>query len=190
MNVEDFRKGKKYFLLDEGIPSIDYPDPRLLKEINDAFEIPFSYTGACLLTPNGKGQVVQWESYLGRCLGGGVFSSRDLDWYEKGMQGDKPGDYVPSKRMFFRSKSPQSLIDNEWIAFEYALMFNLYGSGLVNPWESIQSIEKIRSQGQDWHICINGQFAGAFNSVYGQANKHNIKTLLDIAQAVGIDVRK
>ena len=190
MEYKDFKESTKFFLLSSDLPDIAKPNPQMIREINKVFSLPFLYMGSALLSHNGHNKVEQWKEVLGRCIGGGVVSSRDLDWYASGMEGNQPGDYVPERKLFSMSKTPQSFIDHEWIAFEYALMFNLRGGGgLVNPWDSIELIEKVRRQGRDWHWRIKGRFAGRFESLHGQANRNNVQSLMDIARAVGITVK-
>jgi hypothetical protein len=190
MDLGDYKSGDRRFLLDIRIPEIELPIPQLIRKTNINFKLPFTYTGSALLSPQGQHLVRQMKDSTGRCLGGGVVSSRDLDWYANGMQGEQPGDYSPEKKLFRLSRQPQSLVDHEWIAFEYALMFNLNGGGgLLNSWDSIRLIEKVRTQGGDWHWKVQGKFAGKFEFLHGQANKHNVKTLMDIARAVGITVK-
>jgi len=155
------RGSKKHWLLDAAIPDIHSPNSKLISQVNTAFKIPFGYTGTALLSPEGQMYAHSLNEIAGRCLGGGVLASRDLEWIGTGKNGTKPGDYVPTKGFLGLSKEPQSVLPSEWIAFEYGLLLRApFGSALVSSWDNVLSLAKVRSQGKDTHIRIDRDFGG------------------------------
>jgi hypothetical protein len=181
------RGSKKYWILNSSIPDIEVPRVEFVQQVNMAFSIPFGYTGIALLSPEGQMYAKSLHEDAGRCLGGGVLASRDLEWIAEGKSGNQPGDYVPIKKVFVTSKEPQSRLASEWIAFEYGLLLRApFGNALLSPWDAVLSIAKVRSQGNDTHIRIDGQFGGEMITIFAQANSHGIETLLTIAHLAGV----
>lgn len=181
------KSSSKFWLLDERIPDIEYPNPQFIQTINRTFNIPFGYTGTVLLSPEGQMYAKALLGNAGRCLGGGVLASRDLEWMASGSVGSKPGDYIPTKNLFSISKEPQSVLPSEWIAFEYGLLLRApFGSAYVTPWDKVLSLARVRNQGQDVHIRIDGSFGAENSTIFAQANKHGIETLLKIADLTGV----
>ena len=125
----------------------------------------------------------------GRCLGVGVLASRDLEWLANGKNGTKPGDYVPTKSLFGSSKEPQSVLPSEWIAFEYGLLLTApFGSPFVSSWDDVLSVAKVRSQGRDIHIRIDGDFGKRGETIFAQANQNGITALMQICELAGVPV--
>jgi len=177
----------RHWILDTSIPDIQYASAQLVRQINTTFRIPFGYTGTALLSPEGQMYANGLKEMAGRCLGGGVLASRDLEWIASGKNGVKPGDYVPAKNFFGTSKEPQSVLPSEWIAFEYGLMLRApFGSPLVSSWDDVLSIAKVRNQGFDSHIRIDGNFGGPGETIFAQANKNGINDFLKIAALTGV----
>jgi hypothetical protein len=181
------RDSQRHWILDPSIPDIQYPSAQLVRQINTSFHIPFGYTGTALLSPEGQMYASKLKEIAGRCLGGGVLASRDLEWIASGKNGNKPGDYVPAKKFFGTSKEPQSVLPSEWIAFEYGLLLRApFGSPLVSSWDDVLSIAKVRNQGFDSHIRIDGNFGGPGETIFAQANKNGINDFLKIAALTGV----
>jgi hypothetical protein len=190
MSQENFslRDGKKFWLLDESIPDIYGMDPTLIRSINQRFQIPFTYTGIVFLSPEGQNHALYLREAVGRCLGGGVFASRDLEWLAAGKNGSKPGDFLPKKGLFGTSKEPQSVLPSEWIALEFGIVLcPPFGNPYICSWDAINSISKVRDQGRDMHIRIDGAFGEAGMTIFGQANAQNMETLLRISALVGVN---
>jgi hypothetical protein len=183
------KNGKRFWTLDSAIPDITYPDPQVIRQINAVNRIPFGYTGAALLSPEGQAYAMALRETAGRCLGGGVLASRDLEWMGSGSHGTKPGDFVPQRGLFTTSKVPQSYLPSEWIAFEYGLLLRgPYGTPFVSAWDEVLAIAKIRTQGTDTHIRIDGNFGGPGVVIFAQANSHGINDILKISSLVGVPV--
>jgi len=181
------KNSRRYWLLDSSIPDIPYPSAQLIRQVNMSFRIPFGYTGIALLSPEGQMYANNLKEIAGRCLGGGVLASRDLEWIASGKNGNMPGDYVPAKKFFGTSKEPQSILPSEWIAFEYGLLLRApFGSALVSSWDDVLSIAKVRNQGFDSHIRIDGNFGGPGETIFAQANKNGINDFLKIAALTGV----
>ena len=181
------KDSKRYWLLNEKIPDINFMDPQYVRSVNQRFRIPFTYTGVVLLSPQGQLYALNLREAGGRSLGGGVFASRDLEWIAAGQSGPKPGDYVPTKGLFGTSKEPQSTLPSEWIALEYGLvMCPPYGNPCVWKWDQVNAIAKVRKQGRDIHIRIDLDWGGQGLSIFGQANAQNMETLLTISALVGV----
>lgn len=185
---QGYLKGsKRHWILDASIPDIQYANAQLVKQINSTFRIPFLYTGVALLSPEGQAYASKLLELAGRCLGGGVLASRDLEWIASGKIGDKPGDYVPGKSFFGTSKEPQSVLPSEWIAFEYGLLLRgPYGKALLSSWDDVLAVAKVRTQGMDTHIRIDGDFGGLGTVIFAQANSHGMSDLLKISSLVGV----
>ena len=178
---------KKHWILDTSIPDIQFPSAQLVRQINMTFRIPFGYTGIALLSPEGQMYANQLKEMAGRCLGGGVLASRDLEWIARGKNGNKPGDYVPAKTFLGKSKEPQSVLPSEWIAFEYGLLLRApFGSPLVSSWDDVLSMARVRNQGTDSHIRIDGYFETPGETIFAQANQNGINDLLKIGEAAGV----
>jgi len=178
---------KKHWILDTSIPDIQFPSAQLIRQINTTFSIPFGYTGTALLSPEGQMYANNLKGIAGRCLGGGVLASRDLEWIATGKNGVRPGDYVPSKTFFGVSKEPQSVLPSEWIAFEYGLLLCApFGPPLISSWDDVLSIAKVRNQGQDIHARIDGNFGGPGETIYAQANQHGVRDLMTISALTGV----
>lgn len=189
MSDSEFRlkESKNHWILDASIPDIQFPSAQLVRQVNMTFKIPFGYTGTALLSPEGQMFANRLKEMAGRCLGGGVLASRDLEWIAKGKNGPRPGDYVPVKTFFGTSKEPQSVLPSEWIAFEYGLLLRApFGSPLVSSWDNVLSIAKVRNQGTDSHIRIDGNFGGPGETIFAQANKDGINDFLKIAALTGV----
>lgn len=183
------KKSKKFWILDPSIPDIAYPNPQLIRTINAMHSIPFGYTGTALLSPEGQSFASGLKDIAGRVLGGGVLASRDLEWMGSGSQGPKPGDFVPQRGIFTTSKIPQSYLPSEWIAFEYGLLLRgPYGNPFVSSWDEVLAVAKIRKQGTDTHIRIDGNFGGSGTVVFAQANSHGINDILKICSLVGVPI--
>jgi len=181
------RGSKNHWLLHPSIPDIDLPIAQLIREVNTIHSIPFGYTGTALLSPEGQMYAKGLFELAGRCLGGGVLASRDLEWIASGKTGEKPGDYVPEKKLFGVSKEPQSILPSEWIAFEFGILLRApFGSPLLSSWDDILSIAKVRAQGNDTHLRIDGNFGGTIESIFMQANKQGINDLMKIANVAGV----
>jgi len=154
-----------------------------------SFRIPFGYTGIALLSPQGQAYANSLREMAGRCLGGGVLASRDLEWLANGKNGPKPGDYVPTKSLFGSSKEPQSILPSEWIAFEYGLLLTApFGPPLVSSWDGVLSVAKVRSQGRDFHIRIDGHFGEPGETIFAQSNQNGITALMKICEVAGVPV--
>ena len=178
---------KKFWILDPQVPDIDFPNPQFIRQVNSIYSIPFGYTGSCLLSPEGKRFAKGLFEIAGRCLGGGVLASRDLEWMASGKTGNKPGDYIPNKGIFGFSKEPQSVLPSEWIAFEYGLLLRApFGTPFVSTWDDVHSIAYVRKQGNDIHIRIDGAFGGVIDPIFAQANKNGINDLITISATAGV----
>jgi hypothetical protein len=183
------KNSKRHWLLDSSIPDITYPSAQLIRQVNMSFRIPYGYTGVALLSPEGQVYANNLKEIAGRCLGGGVLSSRDLEWLANGRNGIKPGDYVPTKSLFGSSKNPQSVLPSEWIAFEYGLLLTApFGSPMVSSWDEVLSVAKVRSQGRDFHVRIDGHFGEPGQTIFAQANKNGMNTLMKICEIAGVPV--
>jgi len=181
------KDSNRFWILDPSIPDIEYPSPQLIQQVNMMHAIPFGYTGSALLSPEGQRVAMAMKNLAGRCLGGGVLSSRDLEWIGSGKSGNKPGDYVPARGLFGSSKEPQSVLPSEWIAFEYGLALRApFGSVLISNWDNVLSIASVRKQGRDLHIRIDGKFGGSVEPIFAQANQNGIGTLMRIAEISGV----
>jgi hypothetical protein len=181
------RNSNKHWILDPAIPDIEFAKADFVRQVNMAFSIPFGYTGIALLSPEGQVYAKALLENAGRCLGGGVLASRDLEWIASGKIGEKPGDFVPRRGIFTVSKEPQSVLPSEWIAFEYGLLLRApFGSALVCAWDDVLSIAKVRTQGHDTHIRLDGGFGGKNVTIFAQANKHGIDALLKISELAGV----
>lgn len=191
MNQETLRGSSRNWVLNTSIPDIEYPNPDFIRQVNQAFSIPFGYTGTVLLSPEGQSYAKALFEHAGRCLGGGVLASRDLEWMASGKNGNQPGDYVPTRNIFSVSKEPQSVLPSEWIAFEYGILLRApFGAAYVSSWDDVLSIAKVRNQGSDVHIRIDGRFGEDNNTIFAQANKHGIEALIKIAALTGVPVYK
>lgn len=181
------RGSKKHWILDPSIPDITFPSAQIVRQVNVTHRIPFGYTGTALLSPEGQMYAQQLREIAGRCLGGGVLASRDLEWIARGKNGTKPGDYVPAKSFLGTSKEPQSILPSEWIAFEYGLLLRApFGSPLVSSWDDVLSMAKVRDQGKDSHIRIDGHFGTPGEMIFAQANQNGINDLLKIGEIAGV----
>lgn len=193
--IPNLKSSARHYLLPDRLPEITELHPVQLKNINrdikHYFKPDFFYSGSAFLSPMGKALASRVREAAGKCLGGGVLASRDLEWISEGRQGTKPGQFVPLKTFFGYSKEPQSYLPSEWIAFEYGLMLNPpTGGALLNKWDEIDAITLTFKQGRDFHIRIDGKFAGVETQINAQANSSGINTLLDIAQNVGVPLRR
>ena len=183
------KSSKRHWLLDSSVPDLSYPSAQLIRQINATSRIPFGYTGVALLSPPGQAYANSLKEMAGRCRGGGVLASRDLEWLAKGKNGVKPGDYVPTKSLFGSSKEPQSILPSEWIAFEYGLLLAApFGSPVASSWDGVLSVAKVRTQGRDIHIRIDGHFSEPGESIFAQANQNGITTLMKICEVAGVPV--
>jgi hypothetical protein len=181
------KNSRRHWLLDASIPDIPYPSAQLIRQVNMTFRIPFGYTGVALLSPEGQAYASRLREIAGRCLGGGVLASRDLEWLANGKNGTKPGDYVPAKTFLGTSKEPQSVLPSEWIAFEYGLLLRApFGSPLVSSWDDVSSMARVRNQGKDSHIRIDGHFGTPGETIFAQANQNGINDLLKIGAMTGV----
>ena len=186
---DTLKNSSRHWLLDSSIPDIPYPSAQLIRQVNMSFKIPFGYTGVALLSPQGQVFANSLREMAGRCLGGGVLASRDLEWLANGKNGTKPGDYVPTKSLFGSSKEPQSVLPSEWIAFEYGLLLTApFGSPFVSSWDDVLSVAKVRSQGRDIHIRIDGDFGKRGETIFAQANQNGITALMQICELAGVPV--
>jgi len=191
MTANEFtlKDSKRFWLLNEKIPDINFMDPQYVRSVNQRFRIPFTYTGIVLLSPQGQIYALNLRESAGRSLGGGIFASRDLEWLAAGKNGPKPGDYVPARSLFGSSKEPQSTLPSEWIALEYGLVLcPPFGNPYICKWDQVNAIAKVRKQGRDLHIRIDGDWGEPGISIFGQANAQNIETLLTIAALAGVPV--
>jgi len=193
--VNDISGSKRHYLLPEQLPEIFKLNQVQLRNINHDmkfhFKPDFFYSGAALLSPQGKYDAQQVRGVAGKCLGGGVLSSRDLEWWVDGMNGPQPGQYLPKKGLLGYSKEPQSLLESEWIAFEFGLMLSPpRGNALLKKWDEIKKIEKTLKQGNDLHICISIDFESQVIDINAQANAQAIGNLLDIAAITGVPVKR
>jgi hypothetical protein len=183
------KSSKRFWILDSIIPDVSYPNAQVIRNINTLHSIPFGYTGTALLSPEGRSYAEALKEMAGRCLGGGVLASRDLEWMGNGSNGPKPGDFIPQRGIFTTSKIPQSYLPSEWIAFEYGLLLRgPYGNPFVSSWDEVLAIAKIRTQGSDTHIRIDGNFGSPGTVVFAQANTHGINDILKIASLVGVPI--
>lgn len=193
--INDISGSKRHYLLPERLPEILTLNQVQLRNINGDmkfhFKPDFFYSGAALLSSQGKYDAQQVKSVAGKCLGGGVLSSRDLEWWVDGMNGPQPGQYLPKKSIFGYSKEPQSLLESEWIAFEFGLMLSPpRGNALLKKWDEIRNIEKTLKQGNDLHIRITVDFESKVIDFNAQANAQAIGNLLEIAAITGVPVKK
>jgi hypothetical protein len=193
--VNDISGSKRHYLLPERLPEISTLNQVQLRNINhdmkSYFNPDFFYSGAALLSAQGKYDAQQVRGVAGKCLGGGVLSSRDLEWWVDGMNGPQPGQYSPKKGLFGYSKEPQSRLDSEWIAFEFGLMLSPpRGNALLKKWDEIRKIEKTLKQGNDLHICISIEFDSQIINFNAQANSQAISNLLEIAAITGVPTTK
>jgi len=189
MNADEikFKTSSKFWLLDPSIPRIPSMNLRQLQHVNQKYRLPFVYTDSCLLVPSSQILVDTLIDSAGRCLGGGVIASRDLEWLSKGKNGNQPGDYIPPRTFLSKSKAPQSLLSSEWIALEYGLILKSpFGQLFGKKWDEISGIFKVRSQGNDWHIRFDSNWDESCASIHAQANKQGIQTILSIAKLVGV----
>jgi hypothetical protein len=186
---DTLRNSKRHWILPSEVPDISTAEPQYIRQVNLKFSFPFLYTGSALLSPEGKMYAKGIFEVAGRCLGGGVLASRDLEWLAKGSVGEKPGDYTPTRGLFGPSKEPQSALPSEWIAFEYGLLLRgPYGSPLVSSWDHVLTVSQVRKQGNDRHIRIDGYFGAENTTIFAQANQHAIKDLLIIVELTGVPV--
>lgn len=193
--VNDISNSKRHYLLPERLPEILSLNQVQLRNINHDmkfyFQPDFFYSGAALLSPQGKYDAQQVRNVAGKCLGGGVLSSRDLEWWVDGMKGPQPGQYLPKKGIFGYAKEPQSFLESEWIAFEFGLMLSPpRGDALLKKWDEIRKIEKTLKQGNDLHIKIEVEFESTVIAFNAQANAQAISNLLEIAAITGVPVAK
>lgn len=193
--INDISGSKRHYLLPERLPEIFTLNQRQIRNINhdmkSYFKPDFFYSGAALLSPQGKYDAQQVRKVAGKCLGGGVLSSRDLEWWVDGMNGPQPGPYLPKKGLFGYSKEPQSFLESEWIAFEYGLMLSPpRGNALLKKWDEVRRIEKTLKQGNDLHICISIEFDSQVINFNAQANAQAIGNLMEIAAITGVPVTK
>jgi hypothetical protein len=193
--INDISGSKRRYLLPEQIPEIFILNQTQLRDINhdrkSYFKPDFFYSGAALLSPQGKYDAQQVRGVAGKCLGGGVLSSRDLEWWVDGMNGPQPGQYQPKKGLFGYSKEPQSLLESEWIAFEFGLMLSPpRGNALLKKWDEIRKVEVTQKQGNDLHIRISVDFDSQVIDFNAQANSQAISNLLEITAITGVPVKK
>jgi len=186
--AEEFRKSSRKYLLPDWFYDIERPNPEIIRQINSLRQVPFQYTSWALLSPEGKAAAKHFAKDAGRCLGGGVLASRDLDWYSTGMEGEQPAEVLPKGGFFSGKLPPQSYIESEWVAFEYAILFLTRNNGIINSWDSISNIKKLGKQGSDIYVRFEGRFAGKFTRISAQSNKWGMTTLLQIAELTGVPV--
>jgi len=185
---EEFRNSSRKYLLPDIYPDLETPNPALVRQINNLRLVPFQYTGFALLSPEGKAAAKHFAKDAGRCLGGGVLASRDLDWYSTGMEGEQPTEVLPRGGFFSGKLPPQSYMESEWVAFEYAILFLTSSNGIINSWDSLHNIKKLGKQGSDIYVRFEGRFAGKFSRISAQSNKWGMTTLLKIAELTGVPV--
>ena len=183
------KNSRRHWLLDSSIPDIPYPSAQLIRQVNMSFRIPFGYTGIALLSPEGQMYANNLKEIAGRCLGGGVLASRDLEWLANGKNGTRPGDFVPARSLFGSSKEPQSVLPSEWITFEYGLLLRApFGPPMVSSWDEVLCVAKVRNQGRDIHIRIDGDFGAPRETIFAQANQNGITTLIKICELAGVPI--
>jgi hypothetical protein len=190
MNLSNFnfRDSKKYWLLSEDIPDIPVVDVQILQLVNSNFALPFVFTGSALLSIEGQQITRELSSTAGRCLGGGVLASRDIEWLSSGKIGSQPGDYIPPKKWLSVSKEPQSTLPSEWIAFEYGFILRSpYGQYFGKKWDDVRAISRVRTQVTDWHVRFDADWDSECTSVYAQANAEGMLTIITIANLVGVN---
>lgn len=192
-SIKDCSDSSRRYLLPDRLPEIFDTNPVQLKIINhDAksyFQPDFFYSGAALLSPEGKRLALESKIQMGKCLGGGVMASLDLEWLGAGKRGSQPGAFTPRRRLVGIDKEPQSHLPSEWITFEYGVILRPpYGDFLVNSWDEINSMVTTTRQGRDLHIRIDGRFAGGVTQINGQANAMGMTTLLTIAGFAGVPI--
>ena len=164
-------------------------DPQLIKTVNQRWPLPFLYTGTALLSFEGTVLAKRVDDITGKCLGGGVIASRDLEWMGKGSIGEKPGDYIPQSNLFGVSKEPQSVLPSEWIAFEFGIILRgPFGTPFLSSWDDIQSVAKVREQKNDLHLRIDGNFNAPGATIFMQANRQAMQDLMTIAALTGVPV--
>lgn len=193
--INDISGSRRHYLLPEQLPEIFTLNPVQIRNINHDmkfhFKPDFFYSGAALLSPKGKKNAEQVRPVLGKCLGGGVLSSRDLEWWADGMLGPQPGQYLPSKGLLGYSKEPQSFLDSEWIALEYGLLLSPpRGSALLKKWDEVNQIVVTFKQGKDLHICISIDFDSEIIKFNAQANAQGIGNFLEIASITGVPIKR
>jgi len=189
--IPDFSKGKRFYLLPDRLPEIFNTSPTQIRNINRDLKIHFQpdffYSGAGLLSSEGKQVAATLRQSAGKCLGGGVFASRDLEWFANGKVGQQPGQFYPTKTLFGYSKDPQSFLPSEWIACEYALALRPpYGPVLLSSWDDVYAMAKTIKQGKDLHVRIDGNFGSGISQINAQANALSIINLLEIAAHAGV----
>lgn len=183
----NLKRSTRKWCLSPEIPELSSMNPILIREINQNFQLPFLYTGSSLLSPVGKKLAHLFLDAAGRCLGGGVFSSRDLEWLAKGSRGEKPGDYIPSRGLLGITKKPQSINPSEWIAFEFGiLLLPPTDKQLILQWDQVNEVKVIRQQSRDLHIKLDLTIDAQSVSIFGQANANGMQNLISIAHVMGV----
>lgn len=155
------------------------------------FAPDFFYSGAALLSLEGRMTAAKYRETAGKCLGGGVLSSRDLDWFAAGRKGAQPEQFVPRKKLFGYDSQPQSALPSEWIALEYALILApAYGPAIIVSWDDVGAIAVTLKQGKDLHARIEGNFPADIRKIGVQANAQSITNLMEIAASAGVPAFK
>lgn len=195
MKEDSLRSSARHYLLPDRLPEITQLSTVQILNINrdmrHYFQPDFFYSGAALLSPEGKAFAGALREQAGKCLGGGVIASRDLDWFGGGRTGPQPEPYMPQKRLFGYDNVPQSTFPSEWIALEFALILRpAFGTAIVSSWDDIHAVAITLKQGKDLHVRIDGKFPEAISRINAQANLQSIKNLMEIAAITGVPVYK
>lgn len=188
MNLKD---SKRFLLLPDFTPEVTEPNMNQLRNINHDMKSFFSpgyfYSGSALLCPESRAIVAELKNSAGKCLGGGVLASRDLEWIGKGKNGEKPGRYIPQKKLFGYETTPQSYLPSEWALLEYGLWLRPpYGDYLLIKYDDVFAITMTLKQGKDKHIQFDGKFGDGITEIHAQANATAIGNILEIAAKVGV----
>jgi hypothetical protein len=190
-NPLSLKSSKRFLLLPDFTPEVIEPNMVQLKNINHDGKAVFSpgyfYSGAAFLSPESRKIVVSLREMAGKCLGGGVLASRDLEWIGKGMAGEKPGQFFPKKKFFGYEDTPQSFLPSEWALFEYGLWLSPpYGEALLIKYDDVLAVTQTLTQGRDKHIQIDGNFGQQITEIHGQANATAMDNLLTIVGKAGV----
>jgi hypothetical protein len=59
---------------------------------------------------------------------------------------------------------------------------------MVSSWDEVLSVAKVRNQGRDIHIRIDGDFGAPGETIFAQANQNGITALMKICELAGVPV--
>lgn len=187
----NLKSSKRFLLLPDFTPEITELNMVQLRNINYDMKSVFSpgyfYSGSALLCPESRAIAAELKTSAGKCLGGGVLASRDLEWIGKGMVGEKPGQYFPKKKFFGYEETPQSFLPSEWALFEYGIwLCSPYGDAILIKYDDLFAVTQTLIQGRDKHIQIDGNFGRQITEIHGQANSTAMDNLMTIVAKAGV----